>query len=165
MRGEEAAIASSQKSMKLSGDFTTPGDNLAAIAESRADGSPADTFLAPEDGGELAAASAALRSDSSILSLDNREVAAAAAAAAKVREAQRTGPSVSLSARADIVETAEFTSDDWAYAKKVELSQGRWAMLGFLAAIVMEAATGDGILGQVLDYAKWTGLLGPESGF
>jgi hypothetical protein len=37
-------------------------------------------------------------------------------------------------------------------------------MLGFLAAIAVEAATGQGILGQLVLYGKWSGLLGAESG-
>ena len=38
-------------------------------------------------------------------------------------------------------------------------------MLGFLAAILVEAATGRGILGPVIVYLKLSGLLGAESGF
>ncbi len=38
------------------------------------------------------------------------------------------------------------------------------SIAGFLASILVEAATGRGILGQLLMYAKFTGLLGPESG-
>ncbi len=52
-----------------------------------------------------------------------------------------------------------------AYARGIELTNGRYAMLGFAAAILVEAATGDGILGQLIDICKWTGLLGERSGF
>lgn len=38
-------------------------------------------------------------------------------------------------------------------------------MLGFAAAILIEAATGDGVIGQGILYAKVLGLLGPNSGF
>ncbi len=38
-------------------------------------------------------------------------------------------------------------------------------MLGFLAAITIEAATGKGILSQCIFYAKASGLLGQQSGF
>lgn len=38
-------------------------------------------------------------------------------------------------------------------------------MLGFLAAILVEAATGKGIILQIITYLKWSGLLGPMSGF
>jgi hypothetical protein len=51
------------------------------------------------------------------------------------------------------------------YARQVEIANGRWAMLGFLAAIVVEAATGQGIFGQLIMWFKWVGLLGEASGF
>lgn len=51
------------------------------------------------------------------------------------------------------------------YAREVEITNGRWAMLGFLAAITVEAATGKGILSQLIYYAKLSGLLGQQSGF
>lgn len=54
---------------------------------------------------------------------------------------------------------------DGRYARQVEITNGRWAMLGFLAGIAVEAATGKGILSQVIYYAKLSNLLGPESGF
>lgn len=38
-------------------------------------------------------------------------------------------------------------------------------MLGFLSAIVVEAATGQGIFGQLVMWFKWAGLLGEASGF
>jgi len=37
-------------------------------------------------------------------------------------------------------------------------------MIGFMTATIVEAATGRGILGQLIGYAKLTGLLGPASG-
>ena len=46
-----------------------------------------------------------------------------------------------------------------------ELTNGRFAMLGFASAILTEAATGNGIVGQGIVYAKALGLLGPDSGF
>lgn len=45
------------------------------------------------------------------------------------------------------------------------MTNGRWAMLGFLASIVVEAATGNGILGQIIFYLKAANVLGPDSGF
>lgn len=51
------------------------------------------------------------------------------------------------------------------YARGVEISNGRWAMIGFLWAIVAEAATGHGIVFQLVDYARMAGLLGENSGF
>ena len=46
-----------------------------------------------------------------------------------------------------------------------QLQNGRWAMLGFLAALIVEAATGRGIIGQVFLYLRASGLLGEASGF
>ncbi len=51
------------------------------------------------------------------------------------------------------------------YAQSIELDNGRWAMMGFLIAVLVEAATGEGIIGQLFGYAKWSGLLGQDSGF
>lgn len=165
MRDEEATITAAQRSMKKAGDFTTPGDDMGAIAAARAQGSAADAFLSPDDAGQLTAAATALRVDGGVLDLQTSAAADEAAASMKAREEGRQGPSVSLSARDDIYETGSFTSSDWSYAKQVELSQGRWAMLGFLTAILVEASTGHGILGQLVDYLKFSGLLGAESGF
>ena len=52
-----------------------------------------------------------------------------------------------------------------AYAKEVELTNGRWAMLGFASLILVEANTGLGLAGQLEAAAKFVGLLGPHSGF
>ena len=41
----------------------------------------------------------------------------------------------------------------------------RGQMLGFASAILIEAATGAGIVGQLEGYAKAAGLLGAQSGF
>ena len=46
----------------------------------------------------------------------------------------------------------------------MEVTNGRWAMLGFLTAIIIEAGTGRGILLQLVGYAKALNLLGPASG-
>ena len=51
------------------------------------------------------------------------------------------------------------------YARGIEIGNGRWAMIGFLWAIVAEAATGHGIIFQLVDYARMAGLLGEDSGF
>ena len=51
------------------------------------------------------------------------------------------------------------------YARGVEITNGRAAMLGFAAAILIEAATGVGMVGQLEGYAKALGLLGAQSGF
>jgi hypothetical protein len=96
---------------------------------------------------------------------DEAAQVAAAAAAAKAAPAP-AGPSVSLAARADIVEQDMFNSSyEMRYARDVELTNGRAAQLGFLAAILVEAATGKGIIMQLIMWFKLMGLLGPESGF
>ena len=51
------------------------------------------------------------------------------------------------------------------YAKNVEMRNGRWAMLGFANLILVEAATGHGLVAQLEAYAKFAGLLGANSGF
>jgi hypothetical protein len=56
---------------------------------------------------------------------------------------------------------AQLTFD---YAKEIEISNGRWAMLGFSSAILIEAATGGGVFQQLLWYARFVGLLGENSG-
>ena len=43
--------------------------------------------------------------------------------------------------------------------------QSRWAMVGFAAAILVEAATGNSVGAQLISYGKATGLLGDMSGF
>lgn len=96
---------------------------------------------------------------------DEEQQVAAAAAESKLAPAP-TGPSVSLSARKDIMEQGMFTANaEMAYARNIELQNGRAAMLGFLAAVVVEAATGKGILMQLIMWFKLMGLLGAESGF
>lgn len=51
------------------------------------------------------------------------------------------------------------------FAKEIEMSNGRWAMVGFAAAILIEAATGGGVFQQFFWYSKFFGLLGADSGF
>lgn len=106
--------------------------------------------------------------DSSVLTLTTAVEAqqvAAAAAESKVAPGLQ-GPSVSLAARADIVEQDMFSaSGELAYARNIELQNGRAAMLGFLAAVLVEAATGKGILLQLIMWFKLMGLLGAASGF
>ncbi len=51
------------------------------------------------------------------------------------------------------------------YARHAELTNARAAMVGFLAAVLMEALTGRGILGQLVLYLKLVGVLTFESGF
>jgi hypothetical protein len=91
--------------------------------------------------------------------------AGAAAADMKAAGARPAGPAVSLAAREDILEEALFSGYEAKYAREVEIANGRAAMVGFLAAVLVEAATGRGILGQLILWGKISGLLGAASGF
>jgi len=44
------------------------------------------------------------------------------------------------------------------------LPSGRWAMIGFSAAVLLESITGYGIIGQFIIYGQATGILGEDSG-
>ncbi len=108
--------------------------------------------------------------DGGVLTLTKEDEAAQVAAAEaeiKAREAAPApGATVSLSARRDIQEQGAFSaSAEMAYARNVELSNGRWAMVGFLTAVLVEAGTGKGIILQVIMWLKLSGLLGAASGF
>ncbi|KAK9805502.1 hypothetical protein WJX72_001684 [[Myrmecia] bisecta] len=152
------------KAMKDRGDFTSP-DRLDLIAENRAAGTPADKFLSLDDRGEADAEAAKRKAQASILTIDDRSEADAEADAMKQREQGKAGTSVSMAARADVVEQSNFQNAEWNYARQVELTNGRWAMIGFWACIIVEAATGRGILQQCILYLKLSGLLGAASGF
>lgn len=52
--------------------------------------------------------------------------------AQRAKDAAATGPSMSLNARSDIVEQTSAQAGEWAYARQVEITNGRWAMLGAL---------------------------------
>lgn len=162
MRAERDAAAAAE-AMKAAGDFTTPGDDAAAIAAARA-ATPADAVLGPNDGGAESAAAAALRADGSALDIKT-DVAAAAAEAARVKRADLGAPALALAGRDDAVEALNSAGALARQLKNAELENGRWAMVGFLAAIMFEAGTGQGILGQVIFWLKAVGLLGAASGF
>ena len=51
------------------------------------------------------------------------------------------------------------------YALDIEMNNGRWAMIGFALAVLIEASTGGGVVDQFIFYGKVTGLLGADSGF
>ncbi|KAG2454228.1 hypothetical protein HYH02_001262 [Chlamydomonas schloesseri] len=133
------------KTMKGRPDFTTPGNDMAAIEATRAAGMPADRFLSV-NGVEAAAQTAA----SEMKTSTTTAVAEPPAAPAPKRE-----PTMQ-----DL-----YGVDDATYAREVEMTNGRAAMLGFLAAILVEAGTGEGIIRQIITYLKWSGILGPMSGF
>lgn len=134
----EAQAVAEATARKRAGDFTSPTD-LNAIDAARAAGTVADAALMTADATPVATGA----------------VPADVAAAAATAPPASPPPPVRMTA-------AEREAE---YARDVELNNGRWAMLGFAAAILGEAATGAGIVGQLEAYAKWAGLLGPNSGF
>eukprot|EP00192_Tetraselmis_astigmatica_P014152 CAMPEP_0117655230 /NCGR_PEP_ID=MMETSP0804-20121206/4170_1 /TAXON_ID=1074897 /ORGANISM="Tetraselmis astigmatica, Strain CCMP880" /LENGTH=310 /DNA_ID=CAMNT_0005461571 /DNA_START=142 /DNA_END=1074 /DNA_ORIENTATION=- len=143
LQDEQDNIAASEAKLKGSNDpvraaFT---DDEEAISAAKAAGTPADEFLTFKDGAE------------------------AIADELKRPASQPQGPSVCLAAKQDIMEQTQFSSAEMEYAKSVEMRNGRWAMVGFLAAVLVEAGTGHGILMQLIDWCKIVGLLGSESGF
>ena len=131
----EAQAAAEAAARKRAGDFTGATD-LNAIDAARAAGTLADAALMTSDATPVVGGPA--------------PVMAADAAAAPAEAAPKRM-------------TAE--EREIAYARDVELTNGRWAMLGFAAAILVEAATGAGVVGQLEMYAKFSGLLGAQSGF
>lgn len=48
------------------------------------------------------------------------------------------------------------------YARDVEMDNGRWAMIGFALAILIEAGTGAGVIQQIIFYMQFSGLLQPQ---
>lgn len=167
MKNEAADIAATSRAMKLNGDFTSP-DNPSAIAAARAEWSPADAFLVPTDAAAVASTAVELKERDTFFGLDDVQAAKAAAVELKEREAQaQPGTSLALAARDEVVESLAFMSADadMIYAKSVEMTNGRWAMLGFLAAVLVEAGTGQGIIMQIIMWLKFSGLLGDMSGF
>ena len=165
------AAESAASAMKANDDYSLPGRDVAAIEAARFS-SPADAVLGKEDDGAVASAAEELRAASSAssdaptllggtVSGDSKAAAAAASALKK-----RAGETVSLAGRRDAVETFAGAGEAGAlYACRVELDNGRWAMLGFAVACAIEAYNGHGILGQLIDWFKFAGLLGEASGF
>lgn len=84
---------------------------------------------------------------------------------ARAASPSAAGTSLPLAAGPEIRESLSAVTDDMAYAKDIELRNGRWAMLGFLAAVAVEAGTGKGIIMQIIMWLKFSGILGPMSGF
>ena len=161
LSGEDAAVGAVALRSKRGGDFLS-GDDFAAIAAAQAEAKAADAFLGATDAAAVEGAAAALKAGDD---LTLRDVDAASAARKAAGGAAALGPSVSLAAREDVLEAAAASASVLQSLKDVELTNGRWAMLGFLAAILVEAGTGRGIIEQCITYLKVIGILGPMSGF
>ncbi len=99
-----------------------------------------------------AARAAGSPADAALMTADATAVASGAEAAAAAPAAARAPP-----------KSAEDFERE--YARGVEVENGRWAMVGFALAILIEAATGNGVVAQLEGYAKAAGLLGAQSGF
>jgi hypothetical protein len=93
--------------------------------------------------------------------LDGKELAGEFATVVK---AATDGPDVSMEDFTELspVQENDVTSN---FLRKVELDNARWAMVGFFAAVLMEARTGGGMIPQFIGYGKLLGILGPDSGF
>jgi len=161
---KEAESKEAANQMKVRGDFTTPPNTAAegaAAAAAKAAGSPVDSFLSTNEVAEGLSASKEMKAASSTTATLTRDPEVSTPA----------GPSTAKSTlkQADIAqyeETMYFgAKGELEYARNIELTNGRWAMLGFLAAILVEASNGHGIISQVIDICKWSGLLGDRSGF
>lgn len=159
------AAESAASAMKQNDDYSLPGRDFAAIEAARL-ASPADAVLGKENDALVSAAATELRAASDAVvggTVSGDSKAASAAAAASKAP---VGETVSLSARRDAVETFAGAGEANArYARRVELDNGRFAMMGFAIACAVEAYSGHGILGQLIDWFKFTGLLGEASGF
>ena len=122
--------------------------------------------LAPED--EAARVEAEARAKDDDFEIDGDYLAREFAA---VKGAMNDGP-VALMDLDSTTETAGMTpkpqgvqDEQFEYLKYAELNNGRWAMVGFAGAVVMEAKTGGGVLDQLIMYGKMSGALGVGSGF
>ncbi|EIE23215.1 hypothetical protein COCSUDRAFT_63572 [Coccomyxa subellipsoidea C-169] len=165
---EDQNIAEEQAKLKQSfaaGTDVASPDNLKTIAAAKDAGTPADKVLGGTEPVQFSGKLEREPRDGGIFGANVEAEAAREAAAMKRREqAGMPAPSISLSAKQDILEQSSQVNSDFDYARNVELTNGRWAMIGFLTAIIIEAATGRGILVQLIGYAKALNLLGPASG-
>lgn len=118
------------------------------ISESRGAGSPADKVLGKDS------------DETNAQSSDGKQAEAGA-----TDGSSEAGQQQAAFGKGDLVTDRQFANEGMGYARDVEVTNGRYAMLGFLAALLVEAGTGKGILGQVIAYLKFVGLLGPDSGF
>lgn len=157
---DEEAAAKASRNLKK-GDFTGPNDK-SAIDAARED-MPADRVLGMKAEASVANDAAATMKSSG--DMFERQTAESIESSA---DALRPGMNV-LAEGQDLPQAVWLKEkpvyDESAYARDVELRNGRWAMVGFATAILIEAASGGGIIPQLIFYGKASGLLGAESGF
>merc|ERR1711994_202091 len=155
----DKAVEDASKRLKKFGDFTSP-DNVRDIDNARAN-MPADRVLAIDSLEASTSAAADMKGGNGPFSqLGVVEIDAAAANMKAVDTPSTVTKGIWQTDSAGLT-----AIDELAYAKDVEMRNGRWAMVGFATAILVEAGTGMGILPQLIFYFKLIGLLGPDSGF
>lgn len=143
---ENDILSSAEKEMKNTPDAFTPPNTERENAEidaARAQGTAADSVLAADG-----------------------NVAQEAAVSLKEPRGDASAPSTSLAAKEDILEQLGTQAGDFEmqWLRSVEMNNGRAAMIGYLAGVLVEAKTGAGPLGQLIDWGVWLNLLGADSG-
>eukprot|EP00898_Chlorokybus_atmophyticus_P001125 jgi/Chlat1/2012/Chrsp158S02304 len=176
LENEEKNLAEEEERLKKLGDFTSP-DDFKAIADARLN-APADAVLSPTDVNAADKTAAEIKQKGDFTAPDNQNQIKDTAQRMKAAGDFNVAPDGSdksvwpRTSESSLREQEAYTSYaerdaqiTFKYAKQIELTNGRWAMLGFLGAIIAEAATGNGIIGQVISYLKFVNVLGPQSGF
>merc|ERR1712087_801436 len=146
--------------------FQTPDDILSS-AEKEMKNKP-DAFTPPNterENAEIDAARAQGTAADSVLAADGN-VAQEAAVSLKEPRGDASAPSTSLAAKEDILEQLGTQAGDFEmqWLRSVEMNNGRAAMIGYLAGVLVEAKTGAGPLGQLIDWGVRLNLLGADSG-
>eukprot|EP00227_Mantoniella_beaufortii_P000494 CAMPEP_0197611044 /NCGR_PEP_ID=MMETSP1326-20131121/54603_1 /TAXON_ID=1155430 /ORGANISM="Genus nov. species nov., Strain RCC2288" /LENGTH=322 /DNA_ID=CAMNT_0043179637 /DNA_START=41 /DNA_END=1009 /DNA_ORIENTATION=+ len=141
----EMSYAMFQKYVKFLGADT---DELAAKASIDLKRMPG--FFSPDDLAAIRAAKATGTAADRFLTMDEKK-------AVELDMPDVTG-------RLPDIEGKEWANTELLFAKEVEMTNGRWAMIGFSAAVLLESITGYGIIGQLIIYAQATGVLGEDSG-
>jgi len=165
LKGEGKSVKAEANRLKMEGDFTSAQDMEQLAVEARK-ATPADTFLSATDVAAADGEATALKAEGDMMSLDTIQTTVEISNV----EAQMKNPSATppaQSAGVAQVDSYRLRSEaaEAAYARQVEMDNGRWAMIGFALAILLEAKTGQGIVGQLIMYGKASGLLGDLSGF
>lgn len=138
-------------------DFTGP-DDFTAIKQARQSGNPADRFLSGDSVSAInAAAEEAKAGDMGMLSFD--PTATVDAAADQLKQPLAMQEYLDGERDEEMVWLAEGMEEyEVDFARSVEIDNGRWAMLGFLAAILIESATGQGVTGQLVSWGHIFGI-------
>lgn len=119
---------------------------------------PADEVLSATKQSDIDEARSSMPADK-VLSMQDEQ--------SEDEESQAEEPDEQRDQESMVTSNGRYEVQQWEidYAESVELTNGRWAQLGFLTLITVEAFTGNGLVGQMIAYGKLTGILGAESGF